>query len=726
VLKRLLSCIFALSFSTGCLPLQNSLQSLQQPSLQNPANPDDSTPTTDPAPAEDPLPPPNPLLKFTTQPAGTGLSVGWSQQPVVTIYDANGNVSNSSANVQIQIVGGPTGAVLSGLNINQQAVAGVATFSDLSINKPGVYHLIATVDGSGSAASDAFEVKDGTGVTYYVSPSGDDNNNGLSAASAWQTVAKVNAFTFAAGDKVLFEGGQQFSGCLRVGSNVQSTASQPFTIGSYGTGKFQLNANCTKSESSYDITHNKPAVEIGAITGFVLQDCILRGNETALAAVNPQPVPAVYGAPYGVLFDNGYYGSGLTTASVTIQRCDISGFFTPYAQDFGGDIFFNTSGPTRQISILNNEIHGGAGVYSPDDNGIGVAGNAVASRLTDMVVQGNHVYNIGARPGAPGGTVGSGIMVGGKRILIQNNVAHDTGGNTNTCGGPSNIWAVSADRVVIQYNEAYGSAPKDPTIASGGPNAGGCDWDGFDLDMRVTNSVVQYNYSHDNWGAGYLAFLTGTWGPNTYRFNISVNDGKKGFGSFTIADWSNSAGTVYVYNNFFDSVPVGGYAFYSGGHAVAGVFANNVFRPGVTSGQALFANTNGSVHTSLQFINNAYWSVLSALSASFFNWNGAYRGVTAWQTGRGQDPLALAFSAPTTPGITLPASTITCPVAAITGAFDASGLASCLGSAYQSQTGDPTFGTGIDLRAAPYSVDMGTRDLFGNLLDFSKLNVGVD
>ena len=49
---------------------------------------------------------------------------------------------------------------------------------------------------------------------YYVSPAGSDSNNGTSATSPWQTIAKVNSFAFPQGSTVSFQGGQTFTGCL--------------------------------------------------------------------------------------------------------------------------------------------------------------------------------------------------------------------------------------------------------------------------------------------------------------------------------------------------------------------------------------------------------------------------------------------------------------------------------------------------------------------------------
>ena len=86
-------------------------------------------------------------------------------------------------------------------------------------------------------------------------------------------------------------------------------------------------------------------------------------------------------------------------------------------------------------------------------------------------------------------------------------------------GGPVGIWTWDSNRVVIQYNESHHNR-------TGSPKDGG----GFDLDGGVQNSIVQYNYSHNNDGAGYLlAQFEGAkpFHNNIIRYNLSKNDGRK-------------------------------------------------------------------------------------------------------------------------------------------------------------------------------------------------------
>jgi hypothetical protein len=74
-----------------------------------------------------------------------------------------------------------------------------------------------------------------TAATYYVNATGgNDSNDGLSAATAWETMAKVNGSTFAAGDSILLKRGETWRESLVVPSS--GTAGNPIRFDAYGTG----------------------------------------------------------------------------------------------------------------------------------------------------------------------------------------------------------------------------------------------------------------------------------------------------------------------------------------------------------------------------------------------------------------------------------------------------------------------------------------------------------
>ncbi|HMN06939.1 MAG TPA: right-handed parallel beta-helix repeat-containing protein [Flavobacteriales bacterium] len=75
---------------------------------------------------------------------------------------------------------------------------------------------------------------------YYVSPNGNDSNNGTSPSTPWKTISRVNQapFSYQPGDRILFERGGTWRGEVLFGSS--GTASQPITMGAYGTGAMPI------------------------------------------------------------------------------------------------------------------------------------------------------------------------------------------------------------------------------------------------------------------------------------------------------------------------------------------------------------------------------------------------------------------------------------------------------------------------------------------------------
>lgn len=72
------------------------------------------------------------------------------------------------------------------------------------------------------------------GVVYFVANDGNDSNAGTSIASAWKTIAKVNASSFNAGDVILFNKGDTWYETLIVPSS--GSLGLPITFGAYGSG----------------------------------------------------------------------------------------------------------------------------------------------------------------------------------------------------------------------------------------------------------------------------------------------------------------------------------------------------------------------------------------------------------------------------------------------------------------------------------------------------------
>jgi hypothetical protein len=73
-------------------------------------------------------------------------------------------------------------------------------------------------------------------TTYYVSPTGNDNNNGTSQTTPWRTLARVQQLSNYGqpGDQILFARGGSYPGQLQWNSS--GTAASNIVFGAYGTG----------------------------------------------------------------------------------------------------------------------------------------------------------------------------------------------------------------------------------------------------------------------------------------------------------------------------------------------------------------------------------------------------------------------------------------------------------------------------------------------------------
>jgi hypothetical protein len=97
-------------------------------------------------------------LVFLQQPP-TSVAVNAIISPAVTVQvqDQFGNVTTSSAAVTMGLGTKPPGSKLNGTK-TVNAVNGVATFSNLSINKTGTFTLVASATGLSAATSTSFTV----------------------------------------------------------------------------------------------------------------------------------------------------------------------------------------------------------------------------------------------------------------------------------------------------------------------------------------------------------------------------------------------------------------------------------------------------------------------------------------------------------------------------------------------------------------------------------------
>ena len=324
-------------------------------------------------------------------------------------------------------------------------------------------------------------------TTYYVSANGRDANPGTSTSKPWKTIGRVNSQDLNPGDKVLFEGGKTFSGELKLFAEDSGTPSSPVEVASYGTGQATINGGTWTGITSYNSS------------GITLRNLRVAGSGRST------------NTSHGIQFYNDLPSGDVLLTGIQVRDVSVSGF--------------------GMWGILLGGGVGRDGYRDVHIEGVTTNSNGYGGLLTwGMVVNSNKNVYVGRttafdNKGVGGVDVntGSGIVLGNvDGGTVERSVAHHNGGLNTYTHGPVGIWTYDSNRVTIQFNESYANT-------TGNAYDGG----GFNIDQNTTYSTLQYNYAHDNAGAGLLLaqrWDTGAHHHNTVRYNVSINDARKGEG----------------------------------------------------------------------------------------------------------------------------------------------------------------------------------------------------
>jgi hypothetical protein len=504
-------------------------------------------------------------------------------------------------------------------------------------------------------------------TNYYVSVQGNDHNPGTSPALAWRTTARVNATTFQPGDQVLLEGGQSFWGNIWLRSSSQGTASQPITFRSYGGGQAVI-----QSDSTFGFyAHNTAGIAIRNLA-FVGSGRLSNQNSGIIFYLDSANAHLQY-LRIDSVDVSGYRSSGLSIGSWN----GLSGY--------------------ANVRVTNSDFHANGEVgfnsyaYFPAPQGYA---------HHNWYVGNCRAYDNSGRADITSIHTGNGIMLSGidQALMEQCTAYHNGWLNGSTAGGPVGIWGWGCNALTIQKSESHHNM-------SGTNKDGG----GFDLDGGCTNSVLQYNYSHDNEGPGYLlAQFPGASAMHnlTVRYNISENDARRNnYGAITLWSSGSSGGIEHVdiYNNTVvvsrpndNSSP---HALYIMSGAITDIsLRNNVLQ---TSAGLLAAVSATNVGVRLE--GNCYWAPAAAIS---LYWDGTtYTSLAAWRAATTQETLLTSGQVT---GIC--ANPCFAPPAA--GSSSSIPLSSPV-PAYNLASVSPLLGAGLNLQAS-FGIAPGSRDFFGN------------
>ncbi|MDQ0089505.1 hypothetical protein J2T12_002917 [Paenibacillus anaericanus] len=453
-------------------------------------------------------------------------------------------------------------------------------------------------------------ISDGNTVYYISSSTGDDENDGLSEATAWRTLHKINESTFEAGDEILLKSGDTWKEPLILkGSGSEDL---PITITSYGSGDKPV------------ITWNAPSGG-SVITGHNLSNWVIKGLAVHIIPSSTLSWSNIT-AGIVILYDD----NTQLHQNVVIDENEV--YSTSYNSNTNGIVISSLIPGTgikevaREITISNNNVHD-VGWYGITSTGWDTAKNEeLRSQVLygNIKVSSNQVYNLASQ----------GIVVqNAHNSVIQRNVVHD-GGLGNDTWGPGGLWFIASRDSVIKFNEIYNMRDANS----------GFDGAGLNIDWYCDNITVQYNYSHDNKGNGITTMSN--YGSKILNNKVSGNQAQQSNGRGQIA-LGNFTGRPDLSTGLHDVEVANNTIIVDVDHTVAINTASNPY--GTWTGNSIHDNnivikeglTNTDVfsiaqNTSIDLINkNTIFSNLSSFSSIFHDTR--YTSLASWQESTGYD-----------------------------------------------------------------------------------------
>ncbi len=534
-----------------------------------------------------------------------------------------------------------------------------------------IFHavLYILICGCGSTPEERSDFAPSSGTTYYISPSGDDSAIGTSLREAWQTIDRVNAHPCKPGDSILFEGGMTFVGSLFFDASDQGTPEHPITVGTYGKARAEIHSGSNIGLYAHDTAairirdlvfagsgRDDPAGADG-ISFYTDAD---DGTRLEHIRIHNVDISAYRGA--GIDIRAGHpSGSGFKDVRIT----------NSVVHD-NGDRGISSSGywppdpanrPHREFYVGYCKVHDNLGIETKDSH----TGNGIVLSAVDgAVIEYCEAYNNGAL-------------------------------NSGSEGGPFGIWVWEANNVVIQFCESHHNRTNN-----------GKDGGGFDLDGGSARCILQYNYSHDNDGAGYGLFQffgASPYRDNVIRYNISENDGLAGYGA--IHFWSTLSGggirNTEIYNNtLYVSSGTGGAGIQDLPSFLSFVRNTGVYNNIIVTEPGKKALRIPRTGGGWRFRGNCYWTYGGPIE---IEWSGtSYASLAEWRSATGQERIGFdEVGIEADPALTDPGNGGT--------VGDPTQLPTL--SAYKLRTASLLIDAGLDL-ASLFDMDPGLHDFYGN------------
>ncbi|TXK83539.1 S-layer homology domain-containing protein [Paenibacillus sp. N3.4] len=513
----------------------------------------------------------------------------------LTVAGAGGATAITSRAGQLQMgaTAQPGGAATNNVAWTVENGTGSASISStglLTAISNGIVTVKATAqDGSGVVDQCTITILGQGSHTFYVSSSsGDDANDGLSAATPWKTLNKVNGTTFIPSDKILLKAGDSWNGQLwPKGSGADGS---PIVIDQYGTGnKPVINGQGNNFDTTIynsTTTYNTGAVFLKNQEYWEINNLEVTNDDDFTTENNNAAALRA-----GIFFTIDANESDRVYNHIYIRNCyvhDIDGNNNAGPKENGGIIgVVKGTAPTSQpttarfndVRVENNTIRKVDRVairvaahtnYVNDDSFGTTATYKFGNWNTNFYIGHNTMEDVG----------GDGIILRDTDgAVVEFNYLSKFGTRVASSNAIAGIWLAVAKNTLLQYNEV-----------TGGPasNQDGC---AFDFDEYLINTVYQYNYSHDN-PMGFM-LLMGTNDNDVLRYNVSQNDGII-FRHFAFDEKTTGA----IYNNVF---------YYDGSkNQIMG--SGNTVKKGYSFFNNIFYNTNTTTPTN--WLNNSWSNAL--------------------------------------------------------------------------------------------------------------------
>ncbi|MDO5747800.1 MAG: right-handed parallel beta-helix repeat-containing protein [Actinomycetaceae bacterium] len=353
-----------------------------------------------------------------------------------------------------------------------------------------------------------------TGTTYYVDCSLVAAGDG-SRSAPFSSVGEVNAQRYTPGDHILFKSGTQCSGSLQPQGS--GTHSQPIVIDKWHDG------NNPVIQASTD-RHADPAIVLFNQSGWVIRNIDLKGG---------------YWQTLSIMADEPGVFSSYVIENVTVSSNAWQPAFDQWMTGSGGIVIQPCSDKTTlkditvdSVTSHHNHITGiqlGYHHHQPyDEKGDASSGMSIPGCNMDIPLDKPQpktgIMDAKIMHSSSHDNDASGIQVfGATNVLIRGNELYRNGsGSTTTIANPTGMngegaWWDTTDHVTAEYNNAWGNREGKT----------GDDGSGLDADRMTTNSLIQYNYLHDNANYGVSVIAGGADSTGIIRYNIMANNGRK-------------------------------------------------------------------------------------------------------------------------------------------------------------------------------------------------------